>query len=736
MSPRALGVRSVFRNLQIRSKLVAILVLPLLALTVFATSQALESASRRAEADRLSRATQLTSGLVALVDALQRERAVSSGQVAGDQSASHGTMVASRLSADTALESFRHSVRALGTGGFSSQFRRDLAGATERLDRLSALRASTDARRLPTGQVAQLYGDLLESLLVVIGDVSAGHDSSRLGGNATALLAVARAKEAVSQGQGLLVAALTAGRFTPADYQRFAGVAGEEQAWLTQFRTAATTAQRAFYGRTVAGGEVERTESMRQAALRARDVPPGLTPGSWFLASSAKLGLLHRVELRAAADVTAASSAAKSAATGTAAVVSAVMLLVVGLAVGSSLLLARSMARPLLALEQAARQTAEQQLPGLVERLQQADEALDLAAVVDGVAMALPAGSGDEIGRLGCAFSSVHRVAVRVAAEQAALRKSIGDMFVNLARRNQGLVDRQLNLIDELERQTDDPDRLHELFQLDHLATRMRRNSENLLVLANAELGRRWSEPVPLADVVRAAGAEVEQLARVELYCTDDVRLVGRATSDLVHLLAELIENAVAFSPPDTPVRVSTQAVANGYLVEIEDRGFGMGDEELAAANDRLANPPEIDFALSRMLGFFVVGRLAERHRVHVQLRHSWYGGVTALVLIPSALLLPDEAQAHPAAAGALASRPPLEPSALEQPDPESSLFEPSAFDPGRRHAMPSAPLPEDPYDLLGSYRPGMLQGRVTSAHGSLPPAPLAGPPPDGSRAT
>jgi signal transduction histidine kinase len=696
LSPRRWGVRSVFRNLQIRSKLVAILVLPLLALTVLATSQVLTSVSRRVEADRLNRATQVASGLTALVDALQRERASSSGYVASGKRADPGTMAADRALADTALQSFRRSVRALDSGGFSSQLRRDLAAATRRLDQLTGLRGTIDHRPVETQQVAQVYSGLLESLLAVIGDIAAEDGSTRLGGNVAALLAIARAKEAASQGQSLLFAALTAGRFAPADHQRLAVLAGEEQAWLDQLRSAATPAQRAFYDHTVTGPDVQQTESMRQAALGGRDVPRGLAPRAWFLASGAKVDLLHQVELRIAGDLATLSAAAKTAAARQATLGSAVVLLVLGLAVGSSLALARSMARPLLLLERTVRRVAEQQLPRVVERLQQADEAVDLTAIAEEAATAVPVVSWDEIGRLANAFNSIHRVAVRVAAEQAALRRSIGDMFVNLARRSQSLIDRQLNLIEELERQTDDPDRLDELFRLDHLATRLRRNAENLLVLASAEPAGRWSEPVPLSDVVRAAGSEVEQFTRVELRGGEEVRLASHVTSDLVHLLAELIENAIDFSPPDAQVRVTTQAAAGGYLVEIEDRGAGMSEEELAAANERLANPPEIDFALSRMLGFFVVGRLAERHGIRVQLRRSWYGGVTALVLIPTALLLPVEREARPATVGALLPRPSRKPSAFEPSGDEPSGFAPSIFE--HRPAGPAAEPSDAPH--------------------------------------
>jgi K+-sensing histidine kinase KdpD len=260
----------------------------------------------------------------------------------------------------------------------------------------------------------------------------------------------------------------------------------------------------------------------------------------------------------------------------------------------------------------------------------------------------LEAGSRDEIGQVARAFNEVHRVATRVATEQAALRKSIGDLFHNLARRSQGLVDRQLDVIDDLERGEADPNRLEDLFRIDHLATRMRRNAENLVVLSGTEQLRRWSEPVPLADVIEAAVAEVEEYARVQVTAVGDLTLSGQAASDVAHLLAELVENATSFSPPSTLVEVAGNPAASGYVLEVEDRGLGMNDAELIQANKRLATPSATDIAVSRMMGFHVVARLAARHGIRVQLRHSWYGGVTALVLLPERLL----AQAFGQAAG------------------------------------------------------------------------------------
>jgi PAS domain S-box-containing protein len=277
---------------------------------------------------------------------------------------------------------------------------------------------------------------------------------------------------------------------------------------------------------------------------------------------------------------------------------------------------------------------------------------------------------------------------IRDVTEQAALRQSIGDLLHNLARRSQGLVDRQLELIDELERNEVDPDRLDELFRMDHLATRMRRNVENLIVLSGVEQRRRWSESVPLRDVVEAAVAEVEDYSRVQVAGIHDLTLSGQAASDVAHLLAELVENATSFSSPTTRVEVSGGPAGNGYVLQIEDHGIGMSDAELAEANRRLAEPEAADIAVSRMMGFHVVGRLAARHGIRVQLRHPWFGGIAALVLLPAVLLgSADErpAMAPPVPAGVMVSPEPL----LLASTTESG-WQQRAHLPRRRHAAPA----------------------------------------------
>ena len=277
---------------------------------------------------------------------------------------------------------------------------------------------------------------------------------------------------------------------------------------------------------------------------------------------------------------------------------------------------------------------------------------------------------------------------IRDVTEQAALRQSISDLLHNLARRSQGLVDRQLELIDELERKEVDPGRLDELFRMDHLATRMRRNVENLIVLSGVDQRRRWSESVPLRDVVEAAVGEVEDYSRVQVAGIYDLTLAGQAASDVAHLLAELVENATSFSSPTTRVEVSGGPAGNGYVLEIEDHGIGMSDTELAEANRRLAEPLAADVAVSRMMGFHVVGRLAARHDIRVQLRHCWFGGITALVLLPAVLL--GSAGEHPAMAPPVPAGVMTSPESLLLANSTKSGWQPRAHLPLRGHAAPA----------------------------------------------
>ncbi|MET8406443.1 nitrate- and nitrite sensing domain-containing protein [Streptomyces sp900116325] len=374
----------------------------------------------------------------------------------------------------------------------------------------------------------------------------------------------------------------------------------------------------------------------------------GITPATWMAASTAKFDGYTTVEdelvdkaVTEAADI---SSSAKTDAIVNAAIV-LVALLAAFILAG---LVARQMSRSMRQLRTAAFSIAEQRLPMLVDQLSRTEPGR-----VDTRVQPIPITTRDEIGEVARAFDQVHREAVRLAAEQAMLRGNVNAIFTNLSRRNQSLIEGQLTLITDLENNEADPDQLESLFRLDHLATRMRRNGENLLVLAGEEPGRRWNQPVPLVDVLRAASSEVESYERIELSGVPETEIHGQAVTDLVHLLAELLENATTFSSPQTKVRVTaTRLPDSRVMVEIHDKGIGLTAEDFADINHKLANPPTVDAAVSQRMGLFVVGRLADRHGIRVQLRPSGeQAGTTSLVMLPDAITHGGGGELEPLAA-------------------------------------------------------------------------------------
>ena len=314
------------------------------------------------------------------------------------------------------------------------------------------------------------------------------------------------------------------------------------------------------------------------------------------------------------------------------AILTVVILLLVLIA---TLVVARSLVLPLRRLRAGALDIATVQLP---ERVRHLAEAADPSTSLE--VAPIDVLSADEIGQVARAFDQVHSEAVRLAGNEAMLRTSFNAMFVNLSRRSQALIERLARTIDSLEQNEEDPDRLSYLFSMDHLVTRMRRNSENLLLLAGHDSARKWSEPVSLADVARAATSEIEQYNRVALSVQPGIAVSGQAVSDVIRLLAELIENATIFSPKDTQVRVSAQELTSGgVLIEVSDSGVGISEARLAEMNLRLINPPVIDVSVSRHMGLFAVARLAERHGVRIRLRAGSPQGLIALVWLPDSVI-------------------------------------------------------------------------------------------------
>ena len=302
-------------------------------------------------------------------------------------------------------------------------------------------------------------------------------------------------------------------------------------------------------------------------------------------------------------------------------------------------LVARSMVNPLRRLQTDALEIASVRLPARVAAAASGTDLAEADPASFGQVEPIGVRGTDEIARVARAFDQVHAEAVRLAGTEAQLRSNLNTMFISLSRRSVPLIDRLSRMIDNLEQNEDDPEQLSHLFSMDHLVTRMRRNSENLLVLAGEEPVRKWSEPVPLGDVARAATAEIEQYGRVALTVQPGIMVSGQAAADIVHLLAELIENATLFSPRENQIQVSVaDSPGGGVLVEVRDEGVGVSATRLAEMNWRLDHPPGVDVSVSRHMGLFAVSRLAARHGIRVRLRAGTPQGLTALVWLPGNL--------------------------------------------------------------------------------------------------
>src|SRR5215472_3338606 len=318
-------------------------------------------------------------------------------------------------------------------------------------------------------------------------------------------------------------------------------------------------------------------------------------------------------------------------------------LLITGVVVVLVAKFARRLSREVRELAEAATLLSGDRLPRAVEALRDGDQS---AAGAAWLPPPWPEPTVGEIATTATAVAAMYRSAVEAAAAEAGLRSGFRHILVSLGRRNQTLLQRQLRIIDTLERQAPSPGALAELFTLDHLTTRMRRHAESLTILSGVASGRTWSGPVPVIDVMRAAAAEVEDYTRVTVISDSSEAVAAAAVTDMIHLLAELIENATLFSPSTTRVEVRAERVANGFAIEVEDRGLGIPADQLVHINAQLANPPDFDLADADRLGLFVAGRLADRHGVHVALTPSAYRGTKAVVV------LPDSVMATPAAPG------------------------------------------------------------------------------------
>ncbi|MFL6073762.1 MAG: nitrate- and nitrite sensing domain-containing protein [Mycobacteriales bacterium] len=630
------GLRRRLRGARIRTKIIVIMVVPAVAIVIPTGLRTYSAVQAAAQVNQVRRFAQLATATTTIADALQTERGLASDFVAAGRPAGQvGPLRQAMARADAAAGRYRSLERSY-RHHLSGDARAQVIDVDQQLGTLRRLRAGVLAGPDLTLSAASFgYTSVIAALIDTESHVSIGSNDRPLVEDVRAATSFSRAKEFTAQEQDKLIAVATHHQFEPGEYRDFAVTVGNVETSLEDFTAAATGGQRDLVQRALPGDKTNDTAALELRALQSEQVALGITRPQITDTVGVKLGRMRSVERQLDNDVLDHASALGSAAERTALTDSGLVLVALLVAIAISVLVAGSMVAPLRRLRSAALLVARQRLPDLVRRLERFE-----TVRADDVAPPLDADTNDEIGQVAQAFNAVHAEAVRGAVEQAELRRNVAQMFVNLARRSQTLVDRQIQLIDQLEQSEREPDRLAELFKVDHLATRMRRNDENLLVLAGEDSARRWTRPVRLVNVLRAAASEVEQYARVELTALeDDVSVTGHAVNDIVHLVAELLENATTFSSPQSKVIVASRMVGRNCMVEIEDQGIGMAPAQLAETNERLSRPPMIDVTLSKTMGLFVVSRLASRHRVKVQLRSSPLGGAIAMVLLPEGVI-------------------------------------------------------------------------------------------------
>ena len=510
---------------------------------------------------------------------------------------------------------------------------------------MSGLRAEVTSKKLDPIDTLEAYSEIVADQDNVFTAQAASMTDTTASSQGLGLISAVNAREDLSEQDAVLAGALAANSLTGPDRAAFGQAAGRQfddtQLYERLLTPSELTSFNATMNQMAPPASIQANLTKIQDAVEA-DIPlsamqaQGLSPATWQLLTTTWSKANYDAATNAAATTlatdTGLATSAKNRVWATAGVGLAGLILTLIV----SLLLSRSINRRLSTLRRSALTLAEEQLPSVVSRLRRG-ESVDVAAE----APPLSVGS-DEIGQVGQAIDTVRQTAIRSAIDEARVRQGVNDMFRNLARRNQSLLQRQLTVLDDMERRATDPDVLDDLFKMDHLTTRMRRHAEGLIILSGAPPGRSWSAPVKLIDVMRGAVAEVEDYARVTVSTQARAALAGSAVTDVIHLLAELIENATTLSPPFTQVRVSGETVANGFAIEIEDRGLGMVPQRMQELNERLSVPPDINPANTEQLGLFVVGQLARRHGIRVVLRPSAYGGTTAIALVPSVLIVED----------------------------------------------------------------------------------------------
>ncbi|WP_328641083.1 nitrate- and nitrite sensing domain-containing protein [Streptomyces canus] len=663
-APSSSGGRFSPRNWRVPTRLNAILLIPVIVGLVMGGFQVKSSIDTWREAEDAENTARLVRASLSYADALYQERDSTAAPLLSGQGQDNATVVAARKKTDEAADAFDEAAQNMPQ---KAGLQRRLTLFRDGEGGLQTLRAGAYTSSKLTGvKTEEGYTQIAHPLTEFANELGLGTGNITSYGRTVYAIELTKAALSLQRsiGMHLLIkpgpglSSFASQKVALSSYAYLEGIAVEEYVGGGTAADAAKldTAKKQIQAEGAALAKeaaaknpnyvpppsnpvdmvssLAQLPSMDQSAREALG-KDGITAENWWAVNTLKYNAYRQIETDLADTAVNEAASIADDAKRDAFIVGAAVVVALLLAFILAGAVARQMSRSMRQLRNAAFGIAEQRLPMLVDQLSRTDPGR-----VDTRVAPIPINTKDEIGEVARAFDQVHREAVRLASEQALLRGNINAIFTNLSRRNQSLIEGQLTLITDLENNEADPDQLENLFRLDHLATRMRRNGENLLVLAGEEPGRRWDQPVPLVDVLRAASSEVEQYERIELSGVPEAEIHGRAVTDLVHLLAELLENATTFSSPQTKVRVTATRLPDGrIMIEIHDKGIGLTAEDFADINHKLANPPTVDAAISQRMGLFVVGRLSDRHGIRVQLRPSGeQAGTTSLVMLPDAI--------------------------------------------------------------------------------------------------
>ncbi len=634
-----LGEAMRFRGKSIRRKIVALLLVPLVSLTAiwaFATVLTGREAARLFSVSTV--VEEIGYPVEDTVRVLQQERRQTLVHLA-DPRASDGlaALQRSRTATDEAVAEIRRNAADADVRDDLGQAGEErLTAVLDAFDGLGSLRRSVEDGTVDRAQALGLYNRLVDPCHDLLANLNVVDDVG-LDKQYRALVNVSRARELLSREDALLGSALVTGRLTRTEIRDVSDLVAQRTVMYDINLPLLPATERGRYQRFWQNAASAPLRVAEQAAVSSdTGTPSGVTAQSWDTAAGNVLKELGELDDNAAdryqdrVDPVATSTIAKAVVAGALGLIALLYSLFLSVRVG------RSLIRDLKQLRLEAHEASGVRLPSVMRRLS-AGEEVDVETEVPRLEY-----DRNEMGEVGQALNTLQRAAVEAAVKQAELRAGVSEVFVNLARRSQVLLHKQLTLLDTMERRTEDTEELADLFRLDHLTTRMRRHAEGLVILSGAAPSRQWRKPVQLMDVVRAAVAEVEDYERIEVRRLPRVAVTGPAVADLTHLVAELLENATVFSPPHTAVQVLGERVANGFTLEIHDRGLGMAADALLDANLRLAETPEFELSDTDRLGLFVVSRLAQRQNVRVSLQPSPYGGTTAVVFVPDALLTDD----------------------------------------------------------------------------------------------